>query len=97
VVEVDYSLAYLKMLLALGVIIAILFFIKKYIHKITPLKKGDLQILSQQMLDRKNILSHIKFRDKEYLIVTGESGFLIDKFDSFEDNLKETIEDTNDN
>jgi flagellar biogenesis protein FliO len=96
-VEMDYSVAYFKMLLALGGIIAFLLLVKRYVEKKTPLKKGSFKILSQQMIDPKNKLSHIKFKDKEYLIVTGESGFLVDSFKSFENDLKEKIENTNDN
>jgi flagellar biogenesis protein FliO len=96
-VEMDYSVAYFKMLLVHGGIVAILLFIKRYIEKKSPLKKGSFKILSQQMIDPKNRLSHIKFKDKEYLVVTGESGFLVDSFKSFEEDLKEEIENTNDN
>ncbi len=99
-VEMNYSLAYLKMLLALGAIVGVLLFIKRYMEKKTPLGKSSIKILSQQMLDTKNKISLVRYKDKEYLIATGESGFLIDRFDTFDTTLdtklKETVEDDND-
>jgi len=95
-VEMDYSFAYLKMLLALGAIIGVLLLIKRYLQAKLPQTKSGIKILSQQMLDHKNRLSLVKYRDKEYLIVTGESGFLVDRYDSFEKDLKEEVENTND-
>ena len=95
-VEMNYSLAYAKMLLVLGVIVGGLLLIKKYVQKKLPLNKGNIQVLSQQMIDTKNKITLIRYKDKEYLIATGESGFLIDKFDTFDTTLKEEIEDDND-
>jgi len=95
-VEMDYSFAYLKMLLALGAIVGFLLLIKRYVEKNSPLKKGAVKILSQQMLDAKNRISLIRYKDNDYLIVSGENGFLVDKFKSFDKDLKEEIENIND-
>jgi len=95
-VEINYSFAYLKMLFVLGLIVGVLLLIKKYLQNRLPQAKSGIKVLSQQMLDHKNRLSLIKYRDKEYLLVTGESGFLVDKFDSFDKSLKEEVENTND-
>jgi len=95
-VDINYSFAYVKMLLVLAGIVAFLLFIKKLVEKKLPQAKSGIKILSQQMIDSKNRLSLIKYKDKEYLLVTGESGFLIDSYESFDKSLKEEIEDTDD-
>jgi len=95
-VDINYSLAYMKMLLVLGLIVGVLLFIKRYMQNKLPHSKSGIKVISQQMLDHKNRLSLIKYKDKEYLIVTGENGFLVDKFESFDKNLKEEIENAND-
>ena len=91
-VEVDYSLAYLKMILALGAIVAFLFWLKRYLMKKNYLslqKSDDIKIITQKPLDSKNKITLISYKDKEYLLMVGESGFKIDEY------KKEDFEDIN--
>jgi len=84
-VEVDYSLAYLKMLLALGVIVAFLLWLKKYLIKknFSDIQKSDdIKIITQKPLDTKNKITLISFKNKEYLLLVGDSsGYKIDEFE----------------
>ncbi len=88
----EYSFAYIKMLLALGAIVAFLFWLKSYLIKknfIDIKKNEDIKIIAQKPLDSKNRVTIIKYKNKEYLLLVGESGYLIDKFDTFDKVLKE--------
>ena len=84
-VEVDYSLAYLKMLLALGVIVVFLLWLKKYLIKknFSDIQKSDdIKIITQKPLDTKNKITLISFKNKEYLLLVGDSsGYKIDEFE----------------
>ncbi len=83
-VEMDYSLAYLKMLLALGAIVAFLLWLKKYLIKknFNDIQKSDdIKIIIQKPLDTKNKITLISFKNKEYLLLVGDSGYKIDEFE----------------
>ena len=41
------------------------------------------------MIDTKNRITLIRYRDREYLLLIGEKSFMIDKFDTFEKVIKE--------
>ena len=93
-VEVDYTTAYLKMLLALGAIVAFLLWLKKYLIKknFTNLQKSDdIKVITQKPLDTKNKITLISYKDKEYLLLVGEGSCKIDEFE------KEKVEDINNN
>ena len=93
----DYTLSYIKMLVVLAIIIAFLLFMKKIVEKknITGLISNDIQIKSTKMIDTKNRISVISYKDKEYLVLLGDNNLLLDSFDSFDKDLKEVIEKTN--
>jgi len=81
------------MLLALGAIVAFLFWLKRYILKknyASLQKNEDIKIITQKQVDIKNKITLLSYKDREYLILTSENGgFLIDKFESFDKTLKE--------
>ena len=81
------------MLLALGVMVAFLFWLKRYVSKknYTNLQKNtDIKIITQKQVDIKNKITLLSYKDREYLILTSENGgFLIDKFESFDKTLKD--------
>ena len=88
----DYTYAYIKMLLALGFIVAVLYILKRYIESknlTTSHKTQDIKIVSQKMIDTKNRITLIRYRDREYLLLIGEKSFMIDKFDTFEKVIKD--------
>ena len=84
-VEMDYSLSYLKMLLALGAIVGFLLWLKKYIlsKNFSDIQKSDdIKIITQKPLDTKNKITLISFKNKEYLLLVGDSsGYKIDEFE----------------
>ena len=80
------------MLLALGFVVGLLFLIKRFLEKKLPQTKSGVKIISHQMIDSKNKITIFHHKNKEYIIATGESGFLIDK----KDITKEDIENDND-
>jgi len=92
-VEVNYTFAYMKMLLALGVIVALLLWLKRYLIKKNYAnfqKSVEIKVITQKQLDHKNKVTLISYKDKEYLLLIGDDGsFLIDKFESFDKVLKE--------
>jgi len=92
-VEVNYTFAYIKMLLALGAIVLFLLWLKRYLLKknYANLQKSvEIKVITQKQLDAKNKITLISYKDKEYLIVTSENGgFLIDKYENFDKILKD--------
>ncbi len=78
-------MAYLKMLAALGAIVAFLLWIKKYIlsKNFSDIQKSDdIKIITQKPLDTKNKITLISFKNKEYLLLVGDSsGYKIDEFE----------------
>lgn len=96
----EYSFAYLKMIGVLAGIILLLLYVKKFLEKKNILNQNsnDLVIKSQKMIDTKNRVALLGYKDKEYLVLLGDNNLLLDSFDSFDTKLKEAQdEETNDN
>jgi len=95
----EYSFAYLKMLVILAAIIMLLLYVKKILEKKNLLNqnKNDLVIKSQKMIDTKNRVALLGYKDKEYLVILGDNNLLLDSFDSYEKVAREQDEKTNNN
>lgn len=50
---------------------------KSWLFKNDP---GDVQIISQKMLDNQNKIALISYKNRQYLILTGSSNIMLDKF-----------------
>lgn len=50
---------------------------KSWLFKNDP---GDIQIISQKMLDNQNKIALITYKNRQYLILTGSSNIILDKF-----------------
>jgi len=94
----QYSLAYLKMLVVLGAIIMLLLYVKKLLEKknFLNINNNDLVIKSQKMIDTKNRVALLGYKNREYLVILGENNLLLDSFDSFDKKLEE-VQDKNTN
>ncbi|HIO90673.1 MAG TPA: hypothetical protein EYG69_02765 [Campylobacterales bacterium] len=95
----EYSFAYLKMLVILAAIIMLLLYVKKILEKKNLLNqnKNDLVVKSQKMIDTKNRVALLGYKDKEYLVILGDNNLLLDSFDSYEKVAREQDEKTNNN
>jgi flagellar biogenesis protein FliO len=90
------------MLLVLAIIIVALLYIKKYIESRDLFKNRSegITIKSIKMIDTKNKIALASYRDRDYLLLLGESNLVIDSFDcdnSFDKSLEEAIDEDSNN
>ncbi len=90
--EYSFSTAFLKIMLVLGAMIALLWFLKKWMEKrsrgnwLFGGKEDDSQIkiVMQKPLDMKNRVVLLSYENREYLVLLGENNLLLDRFDDEE-------------
>ncbi len=93
--EDDMSVAFSKVMLILLALLAFLYFFKKWLSKQGGVIQGnwlfsqkkasdksDIKVTQQRALDVKNRLVLASYKDKEYLLLLGNSNLLIDSFDT---------------
>jgi hypothetical protein len=87
--------AYLKVMLVLFALMALLYFLKKWLdnrtqgingnwlfNNATSKQKSDIKIIQQRAIDIKNRVALVRYNDKEYLILLGNTNILLDSFDT---------------
>ena len=97
--------AYLKMLLVLFFLIALLYILKRWLAQrgndfpsnwlfstIEKAKETKIEILHQRPLDRTNRLALVSYNQKEYLLLLGSNNLLLDSFSSLESPVKKDFE-----
>ncbi len=89
--EYDFGASFLKILLALGILIAVLWVLKKWLDKKSSgwlfgeqNNEQKIKIISQRAIDMKNRVVLIGFEDKKYLVILGENNLLLDSFNDDE-------------
>ena len=91
--DYNFSFAFLKIMLVLGGLILLLWFLKKWMEKKngTAWLFGETQdtntikILAQKPVDMKNKVVLLSHQDKKYLLLLGETNLLLDRFEVEED------------
>ena len=83
--EASFLSALLGLVFVLGVIFFIAYLFKRFgSHFIAgmpaPLKNKEIDILELRIVDPKNRLVLFRCRDKEYLVMTGETNCVVDSF-----------------
>jgi len=93
--EDDIGGAYVKMILTLLALLALLYFIKRWFMSAKPEagsswlfdKKSDntkstgIKVVQQRGIDHKNRVALISFEGRKYLVLLGDGNILLDKFD----------------
>ena len=87
--EASFLSALLGLVFVLGVIFLITYLFKRFgSHLIAGIpsvgKKTEINILDLRVVDPKNRLVLFRCRDKEYLILTGETNCVVDSFAAYE-------------
>jgi len=88
--------AYLRVIFVLALLLGLLYLLKKWLEhkglqsgswlfgkdkqKIQSSQKSPIKLVQQRAIDHKNRIVLLTFRDKEYLLLLGESNVLLDKF-----------------
>lgn len=107
--DIDISYKYtLVILVLLGLILFLYFFKNKFLGTLNgkeswlfkPVKsekKEHIKITHKKMIDAKNKLSLIEFKDKKYLVIIGTNGhLLLDKFDTMDIAIEDEGEENSD-
>ncbi len=89
---VDFSGAFLKVLLVLGGVIVLLWMLKRWLMKKSSstwlfgqtATGEDLKILAQKPLDMRNRLVLLGYGKTKYLVILGESNLLLERFEGDE-------------
>ncbi len=101
--------AFIKVILILIFLVAVLYFLKKWLEnranggknwlfKSDTNTKEKIKILNQRALDTKNRVAVIGYGDYKYLVILGNNNVLLDKFKNdevSEDNFEDILEDNN--
>jgi len=93
--EDNIGSAYLKVLLVLAVLIGFLYLFKNWLlkrggkiqgnwlfDKSAQREKSDIKIVQQKGIDVKNRVALIAYKEKEYLVLLGNSNVVLDSFDT---------------
>ena len=83
--EPSFLSALLGLIFVLGIIFLIACLVKRFGSRFiagmpAPLKNKNIDILELRIVDPKNRLVLFRCRDKEYLILTGETNCVVDSF-----------------
>ena len=83
--EASFLSALLGLIFVLGIIFFISYLFKRFgAHLITGIKsagkKSEIDLLDFRVVDPKNRLVLVHCRDKDYLILTGETNCVVDSF-----------------
>lgn len=93
--EQDLNGSFMKIIIVLGFLILLLYFLKRWItnssttssswlfHKDSD-KKQNINILHQKALDAKNRVALIEFNGMSYLVILGSNNIVLDKFKTSE-------------
>jgi len=89
----SFSAAFLKIMLVLSGLIALLWFLKKWMEKKSGgnwlFGKNDetsqIKVISQKPLDMKNRVVLLRYEEREYLVLLGENNLLLDRFEEGEE------------
>ena len=92
--EASLLSALLGLIFVLGVIFFITYLFKRFGSRFiagmpAPLKKSELDLLDLRVVDPKNRLVLFRCRNKDYLVLTGETNCIVDSF-SVPENPEET-------
>ena len=96
----NFTFAFLKVLLVLGLMIAFLWGLKRWIERknssgswlfATNEDTDTIKILTQKPIDMKNKVTLIAFKEKQYLVLLGENNLLLDAFHTDEANAFDTL------
>ena len=95
--EASFLSAFLGLVFVLGIIFLITYLFKRFgpavmTGAVTFNKKSSITLLDAKNIDPKNRLVLIQCKNKEYLLLTGQSNTLIDTFEIEESNLSEEKE-----
>ena len=90
--DVDFSFAFLKVLLVLLFLAGVLWFLKRWMMKKSgsswlfgeTAQNGDITLLAQKPLDMRNRIVLIGYEERKYLVLLGESNLLLDRFEDDE-------------
>jgi flagellar biogenesis protein FliO len=90
--EYSFSFAFLKIMLVLGGLIALLWFLKKWLEKKSGgswlfgenEQNNQIKVILQKPLDMKNRVVLLSYGKKEYLVLLGENNLLLDRFEDDE-------------
>ena len=89
----SFSFAFIKIMLVLGLLIVLLWFLKKWMQRqgqkswlFGAQSSGDsgIQILQQKPIDMRNRVMLIGYEERKYLVLVGENMLLLDKFEDEE-------------
>ncbi len=102
--EDHIATAYLKVLFVMALLLGVLYLFKRWLNQrqgmtkgswlfqnIKKDKKDSIQILQQRPLDMKNRIVHIVYKEKEYLLLLGNSNLLLDTFSHHDSNDFDTV------
>ncbi len=92
--EASFLSAFLGLAFVLGIIFLITYLFKRFGPSLITAttktgKSNSIVLLEAKAVDPKNRLVLIRCKNKEYLILTGESNTVIDSFDVAENNIQE--------
>ena len=96
----SFSSAFLKIIIVLGAIIAILWFLKKWMEKNrfgnwlfgNKEEVSQIKIVMQKPLDMKNRVVLFSYANREYLVLLGESNLLLDRFGNEEEVFEKLLQ-----
>ena len=92
--EASFLSAFLGLAFVLGIIFLITYLFKRFGPSLITAttktgKNNSIVLLEAKAVDPKNRLVLIRCKNKEYLILTGESNTIVDSFDVAENNIQE--------
>lgn len=92
--EASFLSAFLGLAFVLGIIFLITYLFKRFGPSLITAttktgKSNSIALLEAKAVDPKNRLVLIRCKNKEYLILTGESNTVVDSFDVAENNIQE--------
>ncbi len=84
----SFSFAFVKIMLVLGALIALLWFLKRWLERKSgggwlfgkTDEKSDIQVVMQKPIDMKNRVVLLRYGKREYLLLLGENNLILDRF-----------------
>lgn len=94
---VSFFSAFSGLIFVLGLIFLFSYLFKKFggpmlTGAVTGKKKSQLELLDIRSVDPKNRLVLVRCREKDYLLMTGETNVVVDSFLANEDNVPQEVQ-----
>lgn len=92
--EASFLSAFLGLAFVLGIIFSITYLFKRFAPSLMTAtagngKKNGIVLLDVKAVDPRNRLVLVRCKEKEYLLLTGESNAVVGSFDAAADDIKE--------